>query len=224
MIPLKVKKIECEESFWYNDRMKKQVVFIHGGEAFSKYENFIEHLKTTYIDDPFQKEPRKRWQSRLFKDLGEEYEVIAPGMPNKQNAKYEEWKLWFERYLPFMRDGVTLIGHSQGGYFLAKYLVENVPPVRIGAMYLLAAPFKPDDFGGEDGGDFAFDTEKLGNMAQCVDHIYIFHSKDDDVVPFRHAELYAEALPDAKCVIFDNKGHFLAEIFSELIEHIKKGI
>lgn len=202
---------------------KKQVVFIHGGEAFSDYSAFITHLKMVPIEDPFQKESKKRWKSTLFEDLGDEYEVIAPRMPNSQNAKYEEWKIWFERHFEFLRDKVMLVGHSQGGYFLAKYLSENEMPITVSALFLISAPYEPDDFGGEDGGDFRFDTTKLTNLEKQVNKTYILHSRDDYVVPYAHAEKYQVALPQAELISFDSKGHFLDESFPELIALIKRG-
>lgn len=165
-------------------------------------------------------EPLKKWSGTFREDLGDAYEVFMPAMPNSQNAKYEEWKIWFERYFEYLHDGVILVGWSQGGYFLAKYLIENEPPVTIKALFLLAAPFEKTDFGGEDGGDFAFDTERVGELAKKVGKIEIFHSKDDFLVPYEHALKYKAALPEAESVTFTDRNHFLIEQFPELAQHI----
>jgi hypothetical protein len=202
--------------------MKKQIVFIHGAQSFSDYGKFLEYLRTEPIDDPLGLEERKRWQPTLREALLDTHEVYMPLMPNKQNAKYEEWKIWFERYLEFLRDGVTLIGHSQGGYFLVKYLTENVMPVRVRALYILAAPCGPDDFGGEDGGNFAFSAENLPKLRAQVPNIHILHSTDDPVVPYDHALRYHSALPEAELVTFRDKNHFILEEFPELIEMIRQ--
>lgn len=207
--------------------MKKQLVFIHGGQAYSNYEAFLEHLRTCDVDDPFLEVERKRWQSSLRSELVDTHDVAYLSMPNKQNAKYEEWKIWFERYHQFLRDGVVLMGHSQGGYFLLKYLIENVMPVRISAVYLLAAPCRSDDFGGEDGGDFVFDLEKVSNVAKQAEHIYILHSQDDPVVPYSHAQRLHEVLPEAELVTFTDKNHFRFEEFPSslpMYERIRSGI
>lgn len=200
--------------------MKKQVLYIHGATAFSDYKKFLEWLRTCEASDPLAERPG-RWPDTLRSELGEDFEVYMPSMPNKQNAKYEEWKIWFERYFTFLRDGAVLIGWSQGGYFLLKYLSENAMPVAIKALYLLAAPTGPDDFGGEDGGDFTFKHEEAKNISKNVERIFIFHSKDDPVVPFSHAEKLQELLPEAESVIFEDKGHFLEERFPELTEHVR---
>jgi len=201
--------------------MKKQLIYIHGGNAYSNYDAFLDDLRTKPLRELPDAEPRNRWTDHLARDLGDDYEVFAPKMPNTQNAKYLEWKIWFERYLALVRDGVLLLGWSQGGYFLSKYLTEEVLPVRPAALFLLAAPFAPDNFGGEDGGDFVFDTTKLEELSKKVDTIYLLHSKDDPVVPFWHAESYAQALPEANMVAFDDKNHFLIAEFPELLDRIK---
>lgn len=201
--------------------MKQQVVYIHGGQAFSEYQAFLDHLKTREIREFSGNEIVKRWPSTLVEGLGEDFEVFSPSMPNSQNAKYEEWKIWFERYFEYLYDGVILVGWSQGGYFLVKYLIENQMPMRIKALLLVAAPFEPADFGGEDGGDFAFATDQVGELSEKVSNISILHSKDDFVVPYDHALKYAASLPAATFMSFEDKNHFLIEEFPELLKIIK---
>ena len=200
--------------------VKKQVFFIHGGESYSDYNAYLEHLRTVSIEDPLAERP-KRWKYTLQDELGEAYEVFLPSMPNSQNAKYEEWKIWFERHFTFLHDGVVLIGHSQGGAFLAKYLSENTMPVRVRAAFLVAAPLMREDFGGEDGGDFLPDPQKLAQGLGVASDVFILHSADDPIVPVAHAEQYRETLPEAHVVLFKDKGHFLLETFPELIEQIR---
>ncbi len=66
----------------------KQIVFIHGGNAFTQYEDFLEYLRTKPIEDPLNERKEKRWQTTLSETLGDTHEVYMPPMPNKQNAKY----------------------------------------------------------------------------------------------------------------------------------------
>ncbi len=200
--------------------MKKQVFYIHGGSSYSSYEAFLNDLKSEPVRDLPDAEPFKKWTDSL-KDQLIEFDVFKPAMPNSKNAKYQEWKIWFERYIPYLHDGLICIGWSQGGYFLAKYLIENPAPVKIEALFLVAAPFQADDFGGEDGGDFAFDTSRVGELTEKVEKIYILHSKDDFVVPYEHALKFKEALPEAELLTFEDKNHFLIPEFRELIEKIK---
>lgn len=203
--------------------MKKQVVFIHGGEAYRNYEDFLFDLQHEDIGDPLV-ERSKRWQQDLRQTLGDAYEVFKPSMPNSQNAKYLEWKIWFERHFQFFRDDIVLIGHSQGGMFLTKYLSEQEVPFKISALFLLGAVFTTDELindSKEDGGDFIFDTSKVGELAEKAQKIYIFHSKDDFVVPYEHALKFKAVLTEAELVTFQDKNHFLIPEFPELIDKIK---
>lgn len=200
--------------------MNKEAIFIHGGNAFSKYESFLGHLRTAELWNVLGERP-KRWKETLRTELGAEYDVYLPSMPNSENAKCDEWKIWFERYLALVHDGAVLVGHSLGGYFLTKYLTENEPSVRIGGLVLIAAPAYPEDFGGEDGGDFYFDTNALPLLAERAGKVVVFHSTDDPVVPFAHAETYSERVPGAELRTFIDRGHFLGETFPELIESIR---
>jgi len=201
--------------------MKQQIFYIHGGESFSRQEQFIERLQSKGIWDLPGEEMVKKWTSTLQEDLGENCEVFMPQMPNKQNARFAEWKIWFERHFEYLHDDVVLIGSSLGAMFLSKYLIENEFPFRIKALFLMASPVKMEGFDDSDCGDFVFELEKVGNIAKQTDKIYLLHSKDDFVVPYEHALRYKKALPEAELVTFTDKNHFLIEEFPELLEIIR---
>jgi len=38
----------------------------------------------------------------LKEDVGEDFEVFMPEMPNKDFADYTEWKIMFEKVFPFL--------------------------------------------------------------------------------------------------------------------------
>ncbi|MCX6762465.1 MAG: alpha/beta hydrolase [Candidatus Moranbacteria bacterium] len=195
--------------------MKKQVIIIHGGDSFDTYEQFLDSLKNWEVTlESFF--PKKGWKSNLQSELGDEYEVLTPRMPNKQNAKYEEWKIWFERMFPFTRDNAALVGHSSGGLFLAKYLSKNIFPKKISGLFLVAAPHSKT----EDIGDFAL-TQTLEKVWEQCQNIHLYQSQDDPVVPASEVEEYKKAWPDAKLHIFENRGHFNQESFPELVAEIK---
>ncbi len=202
--------------------MKKQVFYIHGGDSFSKTEDFLKSLHTKPLRNLPGSEGVTFWTKTLAEDLGEDYEVFMPSMPNSQNAHYEEWKIWFERHFEYLRDGVVLVGWSLGGMFLAKYLSENTPPFEISAVFLLAAPCGTyADDSGNDCGSFQFNTEILTKLADFGSKIQLWHSKDDFVVPFQHVLEYQKHLPEAGTVIFEDKNHFLITEFPELLDKIR---
>jgi hypothetical protein len=196
--------------------MKKQIIIIHGGTTFNTYEEYISYLRNSKVNiEKFK--ARADWKNNLEKELGDNFEVLAPRMPNKTNACYGEWKIWFERIIPFLNNNVVFVGHSLGGIFLAKYLSENSFPKKIRAVLLVAAPFGGE---GESLADFVlpFSLEKLSLQSGSV---YLLHSTDDQVVPFDQFYKYKKNLPDAETLIFADKGHFNQESFPEIVELIR---
>lgn len=201
--------------------MKRQVLYIHGGDSFGKYEDFLQDLHTKTVRDPFGLEKGGIWAENLRESLND-FELLMPRMPNSQNAKYEEWKIWFERYFEFLHDDAILIGWSLGGMFLAKYLSEEKFPFKIKAVYLLGAPSGEfTDESGNDCASFKFSMENLANLTRQVEEVNVWHSEDDFVVPFGELELYKKSLPEAKVMTFSDKNHFLIPEFPELINSIK---
>lgn len=198
--------------------MRQQIVVIHGGDAFENYEDYLNSLRTKEIS--LEKIRSQSWKNNLGKELGEKFDVLIPSMPNYQNARYLEWKIWFERIISLLNDEVIFIGHSLGGMFLAKYLSESVYPKKIKATILVAAPF--DEEGSEKSlADFKLQSS-LFKFADQSKTIYLIQSEDDPVVPFEQIEKYKKALPNPKTMIFRDRKHFNQETFPEIVELIKK--
>lgn len=198
--------------------MKKQIIIVPGGGTYDSSEDFTEYLKSfTPSLDSFK---RQAWKDSLQSKLGENFDVIRLKMPNKDNAHYEEWKIYFEKCIPLFDERVLLIGHSLGGVFLAKYLSKNLFPKKIMAIFLLAAPYDDEEQGSLT--EFKI-TEKtnLDMFAKQSDKIFLYQSKNDPCVPFFEVEKYKKRLPQAELSIFSEKQHFSMPEFPELVEHIK---
>lgn len=195
--------------------MKKQVVVIHGGDTFENYEAYVDFLKNFEIDLERYKTSKNDWKPWLRQKLGEEYEVILPTMPNKTNAQFGEWKLWFEKIIPLLNDQVVLVGHSLGASFLVKYLSENIFPKKIQGVFLVSGVFDTDSEGYLLW-SFAL-PEKLDLQTE---HIYLYHSKDDPVVPFSALGDFMNVLPGAHARVFEDRRHINQEEFPELAEDI----
>lgn len=198
--------------------MKKQVVVIGGGDSFDRYKDYLTFLKEKDVDSNYFK-AHKDWKGALGDVLGKNFEVFSLSMPNKNNARYVEWKIWFERVIPFLKNDVVLIGQSLGGMFLAKYLATTTFPKKIPATFLVSAPYG----GGKKESLSQFKLPpSLSKFEKQSGKIYIIHSHDDPLVPFDHAEKYKKVLPDAKVLIFKNRGHFNTDSFPEIVKLIKK--
>lgn len=203
--------------------MQKQVIIIGGGDSYTKREDFLTALKTQPMFDVPSESAGGSWKSWIAEELGADWYVDIPNMPNKQNAKYDEWKIWFERHLAEVRGEVVLVGWSLGAMFLVKFLAENKISQPISKLFLLAGPCASyDDGAGNDCGSFQFPMSALEELRVKVPHITIMHSTDDFVVPYEHALTYKEALPEAALVTFADKNHFLLPEFPELIDLIKQ--
>lgn len=196
--------------------MKKQVVVIHGGDTFGTYEEYLSFLRNFQIDIERYKSNTDDWKKWLRDKLGDDYEVILPTMPNKTNARYEEWKLWMDKLIPFIQGDVILVGHSMGGSFLAKYLSENKFPRKIKAVFLVSAVFDCDNAG------YSLQSFSLPeNLNLQTDKIYLYHSQDDEVVSFKSLSYFKSKLHNAVTRIFMNRGHINQETLPELSADIQ---
>ncbi len=197
--------------------MKQQVFVIHGGTAFDTYEEYFEYLKNKEVS--LEKLQGRDWKMNLQDDLGEDFDVFLPKMPNSQNAVYKEWCIWFEKFLPLLNDGVILVGHSLGAVFLAKYLSENNVTKKIKGIVLVAPPYDNDE--GKKLPQFAI-TTSLEKLEAQGGKVIIFHSKDDPVVDFSELKQYQDKLPSLETRVFEDRGHFNIEEFPEILLDIRE--
>jgi len=196
--------------------MPKQIVVIHGGNAFETYEEYLNDLRAR--EPSIERIMKIGWKMQLGNALGSDYLVLNPKMPNADNARYLEWKIWFEKLNNIFDEEVIMIGHSLGGIFLTKYLSENKYPKKIKATFLISAPYNTED----DHPLVDFNIEKdLDGVIQQGGKIFLYHSRDDEVVPFSNCERYQRELPEATVKVFEDRGHFNSEEFPEIVEDIK---
>lgn len=196
--------------------MKKQVIVIHGGGVFVNYKEYIAFLKKREIDIKCSGD----WKRCLGEKLGKEFEVIIPAMPNYSNAKYPEWKIWFEKLFPFLKNEVVLVGHSLGAIFLARYLSENRFPKKILATILVAAPYDDKRSVARSAG-FVLKKD-LSQLKNQSEKLIFYHSRDDKLVPFECFKKYKEFLPEANFKELRGRGHFQQNSFPEIIRELRK--
>lgn len=200
--------------------MKKQVLVIHGGTTFEGYSEYEDSIFNKNIDLE-----RIRffadWKSGLQSNLGGEFDVFNPNMPAKDNAKYEHWKIIFEKIVDKLDNDLILVGHSLGGIFLAKYLSENNLGKKVIQLHLVAAPFDNDELG-ESLGDFKINKDLLYKIEAQSDNTFIYHSSDDPIVPFSHSQKYLSHINNSKMCELHDRMHIWQENFPELVENITK--
>lgn len=201
---------------------KTNVVVIHGGEYWKPRTSYELGLRREKVGpEDFKKGP-SGWKNTLATKLGKTFEVFNPRMPLGDNARYIEWKIWFEKLIPFLSNDLILIGHSLGGIFLAKYLSENKIPLRIRALFLVGAPYDPQKKGSKkDPSQFTFKPD-FRIVQEQVKTIFIYHSKNDPLVSYTDALQYQKLLPQATLRTFTDQGHFLGQNLPAIIRDIKK--
>jgi predicted alpha/beta hydrolase family esterase len=198
-----------------------QCLIIHGGESFATEEEYYAFLEARELDDPTKPAYKKR-RDTLVSEISHAYQVFMPEMPCKQRATYKAWKIRFEKYLPFFgEDKICLIGYSLGGCFLAKRLSENKFPKKIDQLHLVAACISSEGLDGESLGDFQFEHSNLSHLEWQCGEIFLYHSRDDEIVPYAQAELLKSYLPKATLLTFETRNHFFQPSFPELLENMR---
>jgi predicted alpha/beta hydrolase family esterase len=196
--------------------MKGRIFVIHGGDAFETYEEYLAYLKQ--IEVSIERTRFVDWKGNLSGVLGDKYDVVLPRMPNSLNDRYSEWKIIFEKFITQLDENVIFIGHSLGGIFLAKYLSEEKYPKTITGTFLVAAPYNaPNDHPYV---DFNILTD-LSGLQEQGGKIFLYHSKDDQVVPFSNFERYRQELSHAEHRVFTDRKHFNQAIFLELEDDLR---
>ena len=153
----------------------------------------------------------------LQEQLGNNYEVLAPDMPDPEHPTYQAWRDQIEQELGKLDADVLLIGHSLGGSMLLKYLAEGTYQKPIAGMFLVAVPYwgkrdweleyaVPDDF---------------ASHLPPIRHLFLYHSRADEAVPFASLRRYQEHLPQATVRVLDGKEHSFTEGLPLLAQDIK---
>lgn len=180
--------------------MKRQVLFIHGG-------------------GPGAYEADKKLAANLRDELGPAYHVRCPVMPDEESPEYEAWKAEIEQELAALDGEVILVGHSLGALILLKYLSEGEVQKPVAGLFLVATPYV-----GTGGWEFEDDALREDFAAKLPARlpVFLYHSHDDEVVPFAHLALYEAKLPQATFHELDGRGHQFDNDLSEVARDIKR--
>lgn len=166
-------------------------------------------------------EEDKRLATSLRQALGPEYIVKYPALPDEDNASYEGWKQQIEKELAALPGAIVLIGHSVGASVVIKCLSQIDGKKPIAGIFLIAAPFWGGD-GWRYEGYEALELPK-GFAAKLPKDtpIFLYHCRDDEIVPFDHLRLYAQVLPQAIVREFNEGGHQVNNDLSEVARDIR---
>lgn len=197
--------------------MKQQVLYVNGWvpkENYESYEDFLSGLEYNPYEEKFLS-----WNKTLGEYLWEDWECLRAPFREREYADYTEWKVMFEKVLPYLRQDLCIWAGSLGWTFILKYIWENdgiLHPetgkkIRIKKIFFIAPAIA--DTHAEKLGSFSFDLEQVyPRIQRWCEEIYIYHSKDDPVVPFEQALALNNYLPEAIFREFEDKGHFYKEL------------
>ena len=179
---------------------RKQVLFVHCGGSQGLHEGSYDLVA---------------W---LRLTLGPPYDVLYPKMPNPDQPGYAEWKQKLKEELALLNDGVILIGHSLGGSVILKYLSEEKISKKIDGLFLIGSPYlgkrnwKVDDYVLKD---------RFATHLPDISEIYLYHSRRDSVVPFKHLSYYADQLPFAHVRPVPGREHIFTAGLPVLVNDIR---
>jgi uncharacterized protein len=179
--------------------MARQVLFVHGGGggAYAEDAKLVESLRAT---------------------LGAGYVVRYPEMPSEEEPEYEVWKKVIAGELAAMGSGAILVGHSIGASVIIRAVVDGGIGQSLAGVFLLSAPFWYDhDF-------WRWDEVRLpADAAERIPDglpVFLYHGRQDESVPFAHAEMYARALPQATLRPLEGHNHQLGNDLTEVAQDI----
>jgi len=180
--------------------MKKQVLFVHCGGT--QGPNCGSRDLVNYLKEK----------------LGASYDVLYPQMPDPDNPQYILWKETLQDAFQEVDDDIIVIGHSLGGSVLLKFLAEEHCEKNIAGLFLIAPPFFSKTNWHVK--DFIM-HQRLFKRLQSMEHIFLYHSRDDEVVPIIHQALYANKLPAAAIREISEGGHLFTTGLLDLVTDIK---
>ncbi len=179
--------------------MSNQVLFVHGGG-----------------EGAFDADAKLA--ASLRDQLGADYVVRFPEMPNEAEPDYESWKKVIAAELADMGSGAILAGHSIGASVAIRAVIDGGIETSLAGLFLLSAPFWYDhEFWCWKEAELPADAaERLPDGLP----VFLYHGRQDESVPFSHVEMYARALPRATVRPLDGRNHQLNDDLTEVARDI----
>lgn len=151
--------------------------------------------------------------------LGAAYEVRYPRMRTDEALPDFGWGQQIDEEMAAVESEVILVGHSLGASVLLKHLSASDGKRQIAGIFLISAPFW--------GGDQDWQYKGLTLQEDFADKLpkgvplFLYHCRDDEVVPFAHLALYVQALRQANIRELASGGHQLGNDLTPVAEDIR---
>lgn len=180
--------------------MTKHILFLQGGGGEE------DHTADAKLVDSLQK------------SLGESYEIHYPLLPTEEAEPDLGRKKQIGKEISLVNGEVILVGHSLGAAMLLKYLSEDRVQKQITGIFLIATPYWSGDEDWKQG--FKLQKDFADKLPKGVP-VFLYHSMDDEEVPFDHLKIYQQKLPQATVRKIDAGGHQLNNDLSLVAQDIK---
>jgi predicted alpha/beta hydrolase family esterase len=155
----------------------------------------------------------------LREKLGAGYVVHYPLLPNEADPVYEAWQRCIAEELAMLGNGVVLVGHSIGASVLIAALAAGALGQSVAGVFLLAAPFWHDhEVWRWQEAELPVDAADLLPAGVPV---FLYHGREDEVVPFSHLALYARTFPQATVRALAARNHQLNDDLTEVADDIR---
>lgn len=137
------------------------------------------------------------------------YNVILPEFPIKENITIQGYFNIFDKYNSFFNNKLIVIAHSIGNPMFIKYISKN--NLKIG-QYISLAGFSASFYNA--GKDILNEKVKLTvltetekkNTEKLISERYSIYSNDDHIVPFKLLEEFCQDI-NSKPILIKNIGH-----------------
>jgi predicted alpha/beta hydrolase family esterase len=162
------------------------------------------------------------WDSKLVesleRELGSDYNIHYPRMPGEDDPKFARWKQALRKELDKLDDGAVLVGHSIGATILVHSLAEEPPTRPPAGIFLVSMPFI-----GKEGwsSDDIKPKPDLGAKLPLQSPVHLYQGSADEIVPAKHVELNAKAIPQAVVRKLPGRDHQLDNDMSEVAADIR---
>lgn len=169
--------------------------------------------------------PYKNWIPSLKSQLSKrKLNCIVPSFTTPYKQDYESWSTILMSYfkIGYITENTTLITHSLGGIFIAKFLIEH--GIKIKKLITVAA-FNNIQFDKDNDlyNSFYIKDKELKQICELCNEVICFYSNNDPYVPIEKAEMFADIVKGKK-IIINNAGHFNEKSgykeFREIMEYI----
>lgn len=146
------------------------------------------------------------------------HEVIAPDLPNPEEPDPVAWVNALIDEVGPLDSETILVGHSLGAPIALRFLEAAEAQSTPKGVVLIAPPWviKNEKFQGFFLSELDFDV-----LMWKARLFTVIHSREDDVIPFDHAQKYADVLHAKLVERVEGEGHFKGEQYPAILDAIE---